>query len=103
METLINGTPMPPSYIQRERRAAAVPGRGGQAPIPSGPKGTDMRTSRVRTARVQGNGRRAAQARVRPTGGKVSDDFAPVPTRSKRDTTAERRAEHADILKAAGL
>lgn len=47
MRTLTDGTPLPLSYIERRRQAAAVPGRGGQVPTGAGAKGTDMRTSRV--------------------------------------------------------
>lgn len=89
METLTGGTPMPLSYVQRQRQGQAVPGREGQ----------DMRATRVRTATPEYTGRRAGAAHVRPTGGKVSDDFGraaetpgtePTTTRSERQRIQRR-------------
>lgn len=82
----------PLSYIPVPRRAAAVPGRGGQIE-----RGTDMRTSRVRSIPRGGTGRRAAKARVRPTGGRVADDFGRAAATSDpamlQDRQARRKAQ----------
>lgn len=85
MHTLLDGSPMPQSYIPRSRQAAPVSGRGGQVSTGTGAKGTDMRTSRVMNPPAP----HYPVSRVAVSGGRFegADQSAPAST-----TTRQRRA-----------